>query len=294
MNMKWRPRAARTGVLVLGILLAGCGCGGGRTPAASAAAGIPAGADSVAARLASSTRHGEYATIPAGPGDSLRVWVVYPERSSRAPVVVVIHEIFGLTSWVRGVADQLAAEGFVAIAPDLLSGTPLPMSADSMASVESGLDSARAIISALDYGRVVRRIEATAAYGTTLPAALDRWGVVGFCWGGSMVLTTAAHVPSLGAGVSFYGGVTRDEVDLATVTAPTLALLAEHDARVNMTMPYVDSSYRAAGVAFEQATFRGAGHGFLRQQATHDGANLAASRAAWPRAVVWLRERLER
>jgi carboxymethylenebutenolidase len=231
--------------------------------------------------------------IPAGPGDSLRVWVVYPERSTRAPVVVVIHEIFGLTTWVRGVADQLAADGFIAVAPDLLSGTPLPMSPDSMAGTESGLDSARAIISALDYGRVIRRIEAAAAYGTKLPAALDRWGVIGFCWGGAMVLTTAAHVPSLGAGVSFYGGVTRDEVDLSGVRAPTLALLAEHDARVNMTMPYADSSYRAAGAAFEQVSFRGAGHGFLRQQDGHDGANLAAARDAWPRAVTWLRARLE-
>jgi carboxymethylenebutenolidase len=294
MNMEWAPRAARTGLVAVGVLLAGCARDGGSSSAAGSSARIPPGADSALARLASSTRHGEYATIPAAPGDSLRAWVVYPERSTQAPVVVVIHEIFGLTSWVRGVADQLAADGFIAIAPDLLSGTPLPMSPDSMASDPSGLDSARAIISALDYGRVIRRIEATAAYGTKLPAALDRWGVIGFCWGGSMVLTTAAYVPSLGAGVSFYGGVSRDDVDLSRVKAPTLALLAEHDARVNLTMPYVDSSYRSAGVAFEQATFRGAGHGFLRQQDAHDGANLAASREAWPRAVAWLRARLER
>jgi carboxymethylenebutenolidase len=275
--------------LALGLLL--MGCAGGGAPSASTSA--PAGADSAAARLAASTRHGEWTRIPVADTDTVRAWVVYPERSTKAPVVVVIHEIFGLTTWVRGVADQLAADGFIAVAPDLLSGKQLPMSPDSMETVEGGLDSARAIISALDYGEVLRRIEAAAGYGTRLPAALGRWGVAGFCWGGSMVLATAANVPSLGAAVSFYGGVTREEVDLASVRAPTLALLAEHDARVNLTMGYADSSYRAAGATFSQVTFPGAGHGFLRAQEAHDGANLTASRDAWRQAVEWFRQHLE-
>jgi len=276
-------------LLVLAGVLAGCG----RTPAPPAAAGVPAAADSAAARLAASTRHGEWAAIPVGGADTIRAWVVYPERRDRAPVAVVIHEIFGLTTWVRGVADQLAADGFIAVAPDLLSGKRLPMPPDSLASAPGGLDSAIAVISALDYDEVLRRIRAAGAYGTRLPAAVERWGVVGFCWGGSMVLATAAAAPELGAGVSFYGGVTPDEARLSAVRAPTLALLAENDARVNETMPYADSSYRAAGTRFEQVTFRGAGHGFLRAQEAHGGANLAATREAWPRAVGWLRENLE-
>ena len=264
-------------------------------PASSrSAAGIPASSDSGAGRLAASTRHAEWARIPAGDGDTVRAWVVYPERSDRAPVVVVVHEIFGLTTWVRAVADQLAADGFIAVAPDLLTGERLPMSPDSMGAEPGGLDSARALIATLDRGLALRRIRAAGGYGTGLPAATDRWGVVGFCWGGSMVLGTAATAPELDAAVSFYGGATREEADLGGVRAPTLALLAELDARVNETMPYVDSSYRAAGATLERVSFPGAGHGFLRDQEAHGGANSAAARAAWPRAVGWLRQHLER
>src|SRR6476620_1715656 len=85
-------------------------------------ANMPAGALDVATRLAKSPRHGEWVMIRTGPSDSVKAWVVYPERSTKAPVVVVVHEIFGLSPWVRGVADQLAAGGFIAIAPDLLTG----------------------------------------------------------------------------------------------------------------------------------------------------------------------------
>ena len=274
--------------LVLALLIAACG--GTGTPSPETA--IPASADSARGRLGASTRHGEFVKIPAGGNDTVQAWVVYPERSTRAPVVVVIHEVFGLTTWVRGVADQLAADGFIAIVPDLLTGKRLPMPPDSLGSAADGLDSARAVIATLDYAEVLRRIEAAGTYGTGLPAALDRWGVIGFCWGGSMVLTTAAYVPSVAAAVSYYGGVTREQVDLSTVRAPTLALLGEEDARVNLTMPYADSSYRAAGVPFEEVTYPGAGHGFLRAQDAHGGANLAAARAAWPRTLAWLRRHL--
>src|SRR5690348_11807443 len=97
------------------------------TPVSSAVPGdssIAPGATTAAARLASSPRHGEWVTIRTVPqaGDSLRLWVVYPQRSTKAPVVIVVHEIFGLSTWIRSVADQLAADGFIAIAPDFLTG----------------------------------------------------------------------------------------------------------------------------------------------------------------------------
>jgi carboxymethylenebutenolidase len=286
------PQLSTTRLLALApALLAACR---GDSASAPAAATIPAAADSAAARLSVSTRHGEWATIPVGAADTIRAWVVYPERRERAPVVVVIHEIFGLTTWVRAVADQVAADGFIAVAPDLLSGKRLPMPPDSLANAPGGLDSAVAVISALDYGEVLRRVRAAGVYGTSLPAAVDRWGVMGFCWGGSMVLATAAAAPELSAGVSFYGGVTREEASLEGVRAPTLALLAEHDARVNETIAYADSSFQAAGVPFEPVTYPRAGHGFLRAQEAHEGANLAAARAAWPRAMGWLRTHLGR
>lgn len=286
----------RAGAILL--LLAGACAPAERESAADSTAAVVAvdslapAAETAAERLAASTRHGEWATITAEGGDEFRAWVVYPERRDTAPVIVVIHEIFGLTTWVRAVADQLAAEGYIAIAPDLLSGEELPMPPDSLASVAGGVDSAIAVISRLDQDEVVQRIIAAGRHGMALPAGADQWGVVGFCWGGTMAYATAAGAPELGAAVAFYGGVTREQVNLLTVKAPTLGLYAENDARVNETREYVQFSYEEAGVPFEERVFPGAGHGFLRQQSAHDGANLAAARAAWPMMLQWFDRQL--
>ena len=261
------------------------------TPAAAAAnpaaapaddRSIPAGAELVATRLAASPRHAEWAMVPVEGGDSVRVWVVYPERSTNAPVVVVVHEIFGLSTWVRGVADQLAADGFIAIAPDYLTGkTSVP--ADSLT-----MDVGRALIRGLDPLEIVRRTAAAAEYGMSRPAAVRRYGVVGFCWGGSMVFEHAARTPNLGAGVAYYGAPGQS-TPIADIRAPVLGLYGENDARVNASIPRVDSTLRVAGRTFDHQVFPGAGHGFLRQQSGAAGANLAASRAAWPRTLSFFR-----
>lgn len=259
------------------------------TPAAVAPVddrSIPAGAETVAARLAASPRHAEWAMVPVQGGDSVRVWVVYPERSTNAPVVVVVHEIFGLSTWVRGVADQFAADGFIAIAPDYLTGkTSVP--ADSLT-----MDAGRALIRGLDPLEVVRRTTAAADYGMSRPAALRRYGIVGFCWGGGIVFEHAARSPGLGAGVAYYGAPSLT-TPLADTRAPVLGLYGENDARVNTSIARVDSSLRAAGRSFGHQIFAGAGHGFLRQQTGAAGANLAASRGAWPRTISFFRTHLE-
>ena len=143
-------------------------------------AGLPASGAEATARLAASPRHGEWVMIPAGAADSVRAWVVYPERSTRAPVVLVVHEIFGMSNWIRSVADQLAEDGFIAIAPDLLTGMNVPEGPEG-----ANPDSARAVIGKLDQADVQRRLDFAARYGMALPAALPKYGVVGFCWGGS-------------------------------------------------------------------------------------------------------------
>jgi carboxymethylenebutenolidase len=247
---------------------------------------FPAGADDAAARLARSPRHSEWAMVPAGQADSVRAWVVYPERRTKAPVVVVIHEIFGLSTWIRAVADQLAADGFIAIAPDFLSGKGIPGGTESI-----GPDSARALIRTLDPDDVQRRIDATARYAMGLPAALPRYAVVGFCWGGAVVFEHAVHAPKLGAAVVYYG-TSPEPNELASVRAPVLGLYGEDDARVNVTVPPADSALQAAGKTFEHVTYPGAGHGFLREQGDRSGANLAATKQAWPRTVAWFREHL--
>lgn len=282
--MRWNAA-----VLALSLLAAGaCAPRGGSSSAAPQAA-LPAGAAEAPARLAASPRHGEWVMVRVGDADSVRAWVVYPERRDRAPVVVVVHEIFGVTSWIRGVADQLAADGFIAIAPDLLTGKNVPTGPDG----EPVRDSATTAIRTLDPAAVQRRIDATARHAMALPAALPRYGIVGFCWGGAASFAHAVHAPGLGASVVYYG-TSPATASLASVRAPVLGLYGENDARVNATIAPADSAMRALGRSYEHRIFAGAGHGFLRQQDGQNGANLQASRDAWPLTVAFFRRHLER
>lgn len=262
----------------------------GTTSGATQVATIPAGAATVADRLAKSPRHGEYAVIRTGPSDSVRAWIVYPERRTKAPVVVVVHEIFGLSSWVRGVADQLAADGFIAIAPDLLTGKVPPVpGTDTVAS-----QAATAAVRSLQSQDVQRQIAAVGQYGMSLPSAEKRYGVVGFCWGGSVSFNSAVMSPAgQGAAVVYYGG-SPATASLANVKVPVLGLYGGEDARVGATVPPADSAMKALGKRFEHQTFAGAGHGFLRQQEGQNGANLAAAQRAWPMTIAFFRSTLGR
>jgi carboxymethylenebutenolidase len=247
---------------------------------------LPADASGALARLSASPRHGEYAIVHTGGGDSVRVWVVYPERSTKAPVVVVVHEIFGLSSWVRGVADQLAADGFIAVAPDLLTMKNLPDGPDSVLA-----PLATAAIRTLDPAWVQKQLDAVGQYGMSLPAAQQKYGIVGFCWGGGVSFAHAAHAPGLGASVVYYG-VAPSAADLPSVRAPVLGLYGGSDARVDATIPPADSALRALGRTYSYSIYPGAGHGFLRQQTGMNGANLAAARAAWPATIAWFKKYL--
>jgi carboxymethylenebutenolidase len=226
--------------------------------------------------------------ISVSPPDSIRAWVVYPERKTKAPVVVVIHEIFGLSTWIRAVADQLAADGFIAIAPDFLTSKLLPGTPDSVPMQE-----AMAAIRTLDPAQIQREIDATARYGMSLPAAQSRYGVVGFCWGGGISFEHATHAPSLGASVVYYGTSPRTET-LSNVRAPVLGLYGGSDARVDATIPAADSALRATGKIYSHSIFDGAGHGFLRQQTGMNGANMRATQQAWPATIAWFRHYLDR
>jgi carboxymethylenebutenolidase len=224
--------------------------------------------------------------IRSGGGDSVKAWVVYPERSTKAPVVIVVHEIFGLSSWVRSVTDQLAADGFIAIAPDLLTMKNLPDGPDSVVA-----PLATAAIRTLDPAWVQKQLDAVAEFGMSLPAAERKYGIVGFCWGGGISFAHAVHSPTLGASVVYYG-VSPKTSDLASVRAPVLGLYAGSDARVDATIPPADTALRALGRTYTYSIYPGAGHGFLRQQTGMDGANMAAARAAWPATIAWFRKYL--
>ncbi len=269
------------------VFLAAAACTSNQMPGSSAPAfPTPPDAAGAPSRLAASPRHGEWVMIRTGPNDSLRSWVIYPERSTRAPVVIVVQEIFGLTPWIRSVADQLAADGFIAIAPDFLTMQNIPSGPDSLVSAASV-----AATRSLNAADVQRQIDAVARYGMSLPSAQQKYGIVGFCWGGGVSFTHATHSPTLGAAVVYYGP-NPPPTALQAVRAPVLGLYGSEDNRVNSTIPAADSTLRALGRTYIPTIYAGAGHGFLRQQGGQAGANLTASQAAWPATIAWFRKHL--
>jgi carboxymethylenebutenolidase len=256
------------------------------TQAGSAA--LPPGEEGAKARLNATPRHGEYATVSLPGGGNLRTWVSYPERKDKAPVVIVIHEIFGLTDWIRAVADQLAADGYIAIAPDLLTGKgPGGGGTEAYAS----RDDVVAGVRGLTPDEVVARLDAVRAFGAALPASNGKTATVGYCWGGSTSFTYATRQPALDAAVVYYGG-SPDASALAAIKAPVLGLYGEDDARVNATVPPAEAEMKKLGKVFETHTYAGAGHGFLRAQSGREGANLKATEQAWPTMLAFFKKHL--
>ena len=202
-----------------------------------------------------------------------------------APVVVVIHEIFGLSGWVRGVADQLAADGYIAIAPDLLSIERGGATTDSLA-----WDTARTLIRNVTPEKMNAMVAAVGRYGMALPAAAKMYGVVGYCWGGTASFNHAVfNAPGMKAAVVYYGS-SPAAAEIAKVKVPVLGLYGENDQRVNATIPMADSTMRAIKGTFVSKVYPGAGHGFLRAQ--DQPANRAASLEAWPETIAWFKKYL--
>jgi carboxymethylenebutenolidase len=250
------------------------------------AAGLPAAEDAAKARLNASPRHGELATVDVR-GTPVRVWIVYPERKDAAPVVVVIHEIFGLTDWIRAVADQLAAEGFIAVAPDLLSGKgPGGGGTDAYPS----RDDVTKAVSGLARDEVITRLNAVRDWALARPGAKRKSASIGFCWGGSTSFAWAVAQPALAAAVVYYGTAPEDLSTLAAVKAPVLALYGGSDARVDATIPATEAKMTELAKVYEPHVFEGAGHGFLRAQDGQDGANRRAAEVAWPLTITFLRQ----
>ncbi len=255
-------------------------------------AALPADAEAAADRLAASPRHGEWIEIREGQGasggwhDAVRAWITYPERATRAPVVIVIHEIFGLTDWVRGVADQLAGAGYIAIAPDLLTGigpegkTP----ADRQEAVR--------LVRGLRIEDISRRLTAVGRFAVALPASNGKFGVIGFCWGGGTAFAYSGYEPNLAAAVVYYG-TSPDKGAISRITAPVAGFYGSEDMRVNATIPAAEAEMQRLGLQFEKHIYDGAGHGFLRQQSGREGANLKAAESAWSGSLAFLGKHLE-
>jgi carboxymethylenebutenolidase len=242
----------------------------------------PAGAQEWArAVLDASPRHHEWVDVPAG-DRTVRAFLAYPERKDAAPAVVVIHENRGLTDWVRSVTDRLAAEGYLAVAPDLLSGFD---AAHGTTSDFADADAARKAIYALDAERVTSDLRAVQAYVAARPAAGGTTAVIGFCWGGGQAFRFATRAPDLGAALVFYGAPPRDDAALAAISAPVYGFYGEADRRVNATIPETRARMARAGKRYEVVVYEGVGHAFMRA-GDAPGAS-AAGRAA--RDEAWAR-----
>lgn len=255
----------------------------------SLAQSIPPGEMDANARINASPRHAEYVDVPMGE-KNIRAYVVYPERKEKAPVVIVIHEIFGLTDWIKSVADQLAADGFIAVAPDYLSGRGKDGGGtESFAS----RDETTAAVRAIKPDDAAAITSAARDYAVKLPAANGKYATVGFCWGGARSFEYAAADKNLSAAVVYYGTSPADAAAYEKIAAPVLGLYGSDDARVNQTVPNAVEQMKKLNKTFKPLTYEGAGHGFLRQQDGRNGANLKASQAAWPETVKFIKQYTE-
>jgi carboxymethylenebutenolidase len=244
--------------------------------------------------LAESSRHGEFVDIDLGDGKKLNTWVVYPERKDKAGVVLVIHDIRGMSDWIRAVGDQLAQDGFIAVVPDFLSGK----GPDGGGTASLGREVGQTIRK-LTEDEVKARLDAAMAYAKQLPAANGKTAVLGFCWGGTQSFGYALAQPALQGAVVFYGNVpgsTATEVPddrIAKLAAPVLGLYGGNDARINATLPPTIAAMLKHGKTYEFHTFEGAGHGFTSRQDGAEGANLTAVQHAWPLVLGFLRRHLK-
>ena len=233
---------------------------------------------SVSQTVRPSDIHSEYVKFLSG-RDTITAYLAYPERRDPAPAVIVIHEIFGMSDFIRQTTEQLAKDGFVALAPDLLSrrgGTP------------GAPDSARKLIATLNPDTVTQDLNAAAAYVKTVRAVrADRIGVIGFCWGGGQSFRYATNNPELRAFVVCYGPAPNPP-DMARIRARGLGVYAENDARIDAGLPDAAAAMKAAGKDYPYAIYPGVGHGFLRSRDVP-----AVADSAWRAVVRFFRENLE-
>ena len=210
-------------------------------------------------KLEKSPRHREWVTIQHG-GRKLLAFVVYPEVKDKAPVIVMIHEIFGLSNWAQSMADDLAAKGYIVVAPDLLSG--LGPKGGGTSDLPDQDERVKAV-SGLDPAMVTADLDATADYAQKIPSANGKLAVMGFCWGGGKSFAFATHRHDLSAAFVFYGPG-PDAAAIKSITAPVYGFYGGNDARIGATVPATTEAMKAAGKTFEPVTYDGAGHGFMR------------------------------
>ena len=245
--------------------------------------GVNADADSIKAELEKSPRHGEWVKIASADDREVNAFIVFPEVKEPATSIIVIHEIFGLTDWIRLVADRLAADGFVAICPDLLSG--MGPDGGGTESFASG-DDVRRTIRNLTPERVKTDLDAVQKYVRDLPSTNDKVAVSGFCWGGGQTFSYAVQSDEIAGAFVFYGRAPSVD-DIPKISVPVYGFYGENDNRINATIEATKAAADAADVMYEPVIYEDVGHGFLRRGMMEDANDTqkAAVKSAWERWV---------
>lgn len=240
------------------------------------------GQDFAVEQLEESPRHHEWVTVSAPEDRTVHSFVAYPEREENAPAVIVIHENRGLTDWVRSAADQVAAAGYIAIAPDLLS--EFDAEHEQTSDFESS-DAARSAIYDLDDEQVIEDLQAVQEHAAQMPASSGTTAVMGFCWGGSQTFRFATHASDLSAALVFYGTAPEDEERIQNISVPVYGFYGENDERVNSTIPRTEELMEKQGKTYEYEIYDGAGHAFMRRGDDPEGSpeHQQARDDAWER-----------
>ena len=226
---------------------------------------VQVSAQSFEEMLDNSPRHLEDVDISVGDDDKVTAFVAYPERSDAADSVVIIHDIRGMSDWVRAAADKLAADGYLAIVPDLLSGKgPDGGNTDSF-----DANGVRSAIRELNADQVTQRLRACVAYARALPSTTNTVSVGGFCWGGSQTFAYATNDESIKAAFVFYGGPPEDDA-MERIACPVYGFYGENDNRINSTIDATTERMKELGKTYEPVIYPGMGHGFVRPGISED------------------------
>ncbi len=226
------------------------------------------------ARLEKSPRHGEWVKVKQGQRE-VESFLVFPEVKDKATAVVVIHEIFGLTDWVRLLADELAEAGYIAIAPNLVPGLKEGESFDNL----------RKELSKVPQEQITADLDAVTKHVSQLPSCNGKVVVCGFCWGGGQAFNFATHNKDIKAAFVFYGSPPAQEKDIERIACPVYGFYGENDNRINATIPKTKEMMKSAGKKYEPVIYDGAGHGFMRAGEAPDAndANKKGREDAWKR-----------
>lgn len=247
---------------------------------------LAAAQDWARAQVEKSPRHREWVTVKHD-SRSVQTFVVYPEAKDQRPVVLVIHEIFGLTDWAEELTDEVAEAGYIAVAPDLLSG----MAPNGGRTSDFPEGKATEAVSHLNPDQITADLNAVADYALKLPSANGKLFVVGFCWGGGQSFRFATNRRDLSTAFVFYGGPPPADA-MARITAPVFGFYAGNDARIGATIPGTVEAMKAAGQKYEPVTYDGARHGFMRGGEAPDAtdADKKARKDAWARWKILLEQ----